>query len=369
MKLLLFILFAFPFLAEAKITIYDQILEGKGSDFQIKEECADLISKVPRENFKDQELVQWIQPLNEFTNKNYFFHYTDAEVFLELFDDEAPTPNNWEQVMGHSYRSKGINFAGNGFYIAVDPFSSRSYGSIQLRVTLDHKAKMIYDPRNERVIKTLKSKAEVLGLKECLNEPLLRTIYLQENGVDLIYYEYWKNWFMLINEDIVQETALLTNIDSTHDVYVEMARVDRLGEATNALTGSLETALMRNFSFMDRCDEKAKSTDCSLSESDYEILVHGIFKLNDSETMKYFIQSLPYVSLQRYPFLASIIVEESREGNKEMAKRLVAAGCEAYDLRVRPLVSLMDHIIEEAPKNLKNDLKKLQKNNCKRFKE
>lgn len=222
--------------AEAKVSLYDLIQSGRSGELGIKAECSEQIAKVPRESFQDPELKAWIKPLKEVAVSRHFFHYTNADIFLDIFETNETDRDyvqslinlekRFESIMLHSYNSKGINAAGMGFYLSANPFNSRRYGAIQLHLEVSENSKTLVDPWNAKAPVLLGRTLQKLGIVGCNQDEGVKSLYLQENGIDLAFYSYKEDWVVLLNEDTVTKTHIFSPLHSSSEVYKEMMKAE-----------------------------------------------------------------------------------------------------------------------------------------------
>lgn len=154
-----------------------------------------------------------LKPLSVFMGSDgqapiLFFHYTHAEPvreightnhFIELFD-YMRSPDK-ERVTYDMF-----------FYIASDPYSSRSYGPIQLRVFLKPQALLLDEGNGESpspLWTTDEITAEVKSMRPELATCPGNVVYhltVEDMGVGLIHYvndANQENWFQVVTPDVI----------------------------------------------------------------------------------------------------------------------------------------------------------------------
>ena len=372
MKLFILLISFLTLTAHARISLFDLVQEGRGTEFGIKAECLEQLQKVSRESLLHSELQPWIKPLHQITARNEFFHYTNADIFLDIFEVDERDRNyvqtlitkekRLDAIMHHSYKSTGINIAGTGFYLATDPFSSRKYGSIQLRVSLKSNARVLFDPSNTSVKNYLQRTLRKNNLESCENSDVIKSLFLQENGVDAVWYERREDWLLLINEDIIVDTDILNPVYSLSEVYKELMKANRLKEAMNSSVGAGELEFTSRIHYIGRCDSDAKvETNCAWTKDEFELFLTELIKIEDENSLKRFVSFYLYFDLKDMNHFASQLVKVRDE---KIQKIMAKESCYSTDQRRKERVYLIDELILKADHKYERELKRLKKENC-----
>ena len=223
-----------------RVNIYDLVREGKEKQLLISPKCARSIISHARNDFNYPELLKYTKPLKDLKLGKNFFHYTQADVLKKILHSEMKDrkaaqdliilENGYESILSHSIPLGGV--VEGGIYVAANPLTSLSYGPIQIRYRLNENAKIYIEEEDYRN-KGSRTELIITALSEelanCPRE-IIGSLMLQETGIDLHFYDDSVEWFVIVNDDIIEETAIAEKISGIKEIVQEMSKAGRLRE-------------------------------------------------------------------------------------------------------------------------------------------
>lgn len=132
-----------------------------------------------------------------------FYHYTNSE---EVRDFVAKT-GRVDEMLTFVRKNPG---AYSDIYVAEDPLSSSSYGSIQVRITVKPGAKILHTDSefSGTAVSTLLDDFFKSKKIDCYGDPNLLKLVSEESGISLIDYTGRQDWFQLIRTDEVEKAEV-----------------------------------------------------------------------------------------------------------------------------------------------------------------
>jgi hypothetical protein len=188
--------------AWARPNILELLKAGK-SEYQLNSNCQRFLHQVNPAVFQYDKINSWTVLLKDHKKENdfYFYHYTDNNVTVQLTHEK----NYKNLIQTQILSTSGLgNQVGPGLYIAENPNSSRAYGHNQIKLRLDPDAKIFYWHGYE----LSQFLEKIPGIDSCPTRAM-KVLILNENQIDLIFYDGNLEWFSLINEDIILSSSNL----------------------------------------------------------------------------------------------------------------------------------------------------------------
>ena len=328
----------------AGISVYDSLNTAHGPRFKSRS-CEAGIMKLDRQIFRLKELEAGIVPLARLNKSKIFYHYTDAKVLLQLLVAEeedrskAQTTivNNGslEEIFTFSYKSTGDNAAGRGLYLAGNPLSSIDYGKIQTSFKIKEDTKIVKMSSFEllEILSNLLMKHNLIS--PCNNRPdvsLLMTLILQESGVDLIFYDEYSDWFMLVNESVIEETNIIAGIRSDYDLINKMLDANRIDEMEG-----LSLALK-----------------CPIFNNCHKDILEKIIRHNHLNFLPDLIHANINLELweNAYTDISSAFNRNLKAKNTAVVDALLSVSCAPNDYGDKRISGLADYLVDHAPDSL-----------------
>lgn len=234
---LFIILVFFCLRAQAQVSIYEYAQQGKGSVLGLTPVCIQQIKNIPRKDLDLPELRKTVA-LKELNIGTHLYHYTTVPLLQTLLKSDVPDRAQAQTeierdgglvaIMEHSLSSNGL--VGPGFYMAANPFSSIDYGAIQVSFDLDPETRVLVQDYHQYKPEDLVDGAPSLKLGYIECGKVFISLLLQESGVEMMYYNQNKEWFLLLDTSMVKETAVLTSVRIAEDALKEMLRANRTSE-------------------------------------------------------------------------------------------------------------------------------------------
>lgn len=309
MKYLLIFISLIVTKVHADLNLYDLFLEGK-TEFTLMDQCKNgLKQEKVRDSFSSKVVRTNILTLEQLGIDRYFFHYTNAKAVLEILEEtekdreEAQKRilynNGYQRLVNHGliHPETIYNAGGPGFYLAASPYSSAEYGDAQIMFKINSQATTFRNP------KVLANELDQLIRREPListcPKVLLKTLLLDENNVDLYFYNANAGWFTVLNEDVFQESLIsLKKTSHWEGIIAHMASqgniaplLSDIDELTDEHTG---ISLNKIFSHLGH-KEGDSYIDIVLSEIDYEDAprkIVGLLKFENDNNFKRHYKSL-----------------------------------------------------------------------------
>lgn len=293
----------------ADLNLYDLLLAGK-TEFTLMDQCKNgLKQEKVRDSFNSKVVRTNSLTLEQLGIDRYFFHYTNAKAVLEILEEtekdreEAQKrilySNGYQRLVNHGliHPETIFNAGGPGFYLAASPYSSAEYGDAQIMFKINSQAatfknSIILANELDQLIKREPS------ISTC-PEAVLKTLLLDENNVDLYFYNTPAGWFTVLNEDVFQESLIsIKKTSHWEGIIAHMARQNNIApllsdidELTEEHTG---ISLNKIFSHLGH-KEGDSYIDIVLSEIDYEDAprkIVGLLKFENDNNFKRHYKSL-----------------------------------------------------------------------------
>lgn len=217
--------------AWSKTKLVELLKSGK-NQYRLDSDCRNFIQSSTDSTFRIPELQKLLIKNKDLPSfDNLYFHYTNSPLLSKILKGNIKDRSEAQKqiIKDGGYRSileyqmtyddALSNIAGVGFYVASNPFSSSNYGTIQVALKISPSANVL--PYEEK-----KSEVELLVQRFRANHPLFAactymiqlSVLMSENDVDLFAYDSAREWFVVFNEDVIQESKLTqfhsqTNLD------------------------------------------------------------------------------------------------------------------------------------------------------------
>lgn len=329
----------------AGISVRDLLSGKETSEIALNKDCAERILKIDRSKYVVAYIQDKIVSLDQVTTGKVFFHYSKAEVLIDVLKAQ----DGLESIMKHAYASTGDNVAGNGFYLAGNPFSSKRYGPIQVSLKINPKARTLQLNIDDFInfVGNL-SESERLSYicrDQALTRSLLQTLVLQENGVDLYLYDDPMMWYLLLNEDVVQGTDVIYPIRDEAHVIFKMSEAKRLDEIDVKLFKNEKPVARENMPFYSL--EYALSQVCYAEEmSCYKEVLETLVDYRNYYYLDAFLAlQHEYLDL----VLSEVFNQELKKGNVANSEAILKISCK---------YQLQDFLIEKALWKYRKELKR-----------
>ncbi|MBC77942.1 MAG: hypothetical protein CME64_18195 [Halobacteriovoraceae bacterium] len=210
-KLVALFLLISSFGAHADLKLFDLIRDGEHNYF-IHHRCREFfLDEDNRKLLVNQALQEATSTLEELGFDKYYFHYTNNTYPKNLIERKGIA--GFEDILKYQMTHFGAldNVSGVGLYVAANPFSSATYGNNQIMLTIDQSAR-VFDEYNYSSKKVLPNaiyevNRQRKGFESC-NYRLQKSVIWDENGIDLVFYSYGDEWFVIFNEDIIEDTEI-----------------------------------------------------------------------------------------------------------------------------------------------------------------
>lgn len=196
---LFFVLTFFSFSSWAEINLLDMVRADQVA-FNMSQECRAHLKQMDRKDFFLPQLQEAIIPIESLgLGGNYFFHYSnDGKEKLR----DAAFRDDFTPIIKYSLsHEKALrNMAGAGLYIAHEPLSSRGYGIKQFALRLNPQGRAL---RDQDFIFS-KSIQEKLNPNKVCDRKLIKSLVLNENRVELFYFDFGSGWAVLLSEEVIE---------------------------------------------------------------------------------------------------------------------------------------------------------------------
>lgn len=210
-KLLALIILVSSIGAYADLRLFDLLRDGAHSYF-IHHRCRQFfLDEDNRKLLVNQALKETTSTLEELGFDKYYFHYTNNTYPKNLIERKGVA--GFEDILKYQMTHFGAldNASGVGLYVAANPFSSVTYGNNQIMLTIDQSAR-VFDDYNYSSKKALHNaiyevNRQRKGFESC-DRQLQQSLIWDENGIDLVYYSSKDEWFVIFNEDIIEDTEI-----------------------------------------------------------------------------------------------------------------------------------------------------------------
>jgi hypothetical protein len=212
-----------------------KLLKENKQQYNLSRECKEFIQSSTHKTFSMPELQQRSKKLSELFMEDYYFHYTKSPEVSEILKStikdrklahkEILDDGGYAKMLEFQMlNTKALmNMSGVGWYVAANHKSSDGYGHIRVTLTLSPDANYIKPLDLEGV------QEKSVGLQYCPSS-IIQTLLLLENNVDVIFFEESKQWFNLVNDDIILESKVV----NTRELGREMDDADSSLLLTNS---------------------------------------------------------------------------------------------------------------------------------------
>lgn len=324
--------------------------------------CTNEVLRLKKNDFIIAEIKNDIKPLREIRTGNTFFHYTNARELPAILYSTEPNrkkaheqtlqTGGYKSILNYSFKTNGDNVAGRGIYLSANPFSSSSYGKTQVKYVLPKDTKTL-QMNHDKFNLIIEKFALAQFSSYCASNPqllqVLKTLVLQASGVDLYLYDDPMMWFLLVNEDLIQETAIIRN-QYLRDTIFEMINTGRASE--------LDVTIFKISKPRGRHNVPPYNLSKQLSE-------HAVFqgdilkalaKNNELQILSLFIS-------QRHPNdLSRNLNQNLEDQDQEEINAIVKGSCLIKMQDQQQL--LADYLIENAPRKHRKKLGHLRSDLC-----
>ncbi|WP_408095827.1 hypothetical protein ACJVC5_12355 [Peredibacter sp. HCB2-198] len=326
------------------ISLHEEI-NGDYSEYSVEKSCAEKLLKIDRSEFRIQSIEEQAVPLSSITDSRIFYHYTNAQPMLTLLAaDETDRQKaqsiieanrGLEEILKFSFKSQGMNLAGRGFYLAKDPYSSIIYGTIQVSFLIpgDARTLILSTSLLDQEIKKFLAKRKMVTscFYDNRNRSLVKTLILQESGIDFYFYDKNNYWFMLLNEELIQETRVITGVNSSADMLLKMTEAGRLNELNNRL-----------------------GVDCSKDKPDCKTdILNTLIRQNEVSAVGKFIKGnhYPFGWKNSYQEISSAFNQSLKNKNYEMVDQFLSASCSLEVHEDQKRRKLAEYLVDKAPRD------------------
>lgn len=229
----------------SKTKLVDLLKAGK-NQYYLSPQCKAFIQSSNDSTFHIPEMKKFLRKSRELPFfDDVYYHYTNAPILPKLLKEDIQNREEAQKAIIKSGGYRNIlefqmtdknaldNVAGVGFYVAANPFSSLNYGKIQLALKISPEASVLNYSENGNEVRNLVHKIETANpqFRSC-EEMVKISIALNENDVDLLYYDSGNEWFVVFNEDIITQSKVATiPVSDQQEVFKKLLNDEEYGAA------------------------------------------------------------------------------------------------------------------------------------------